>query len=117
MDEADREREKHETRRLLYVAATRARDRLYLSSALKEGAVVPGRGSLGEVLPASIKELISKAGILSAKGGGLSWTSASGVDFEVRACPVPESADAAPSTRLIGLRDCAAFVPARHMRS
>jgi ATP-dependent helicase/nuclease subunit A len=89
MDEADREREKHETRRLLYVAATRARDRLYLSSALKEGAVVPGRGSLGEVLPASVKELISKAGILSAKGGVLSWTSASGVDFEVRACPVP----------------------------
>ena len=51
MDEAEREREKHETRRLLYVALTRARDRLYLSSALKDGALAPGRGSLAEVLP------------------------------------------------------------------
>ena len=57
MDEADREREKHETRRLLYVAMTRARDRLYLSSALKEGAC-PGRGSLAEVLPDSIRAAV-----------------------------------------------------------
>ena len=49
-DEAERERERHETRRLLYVAITRARDRLYLSSTLKDGAFVsgtrqPGRGN------------------------------------------------------------------------
>ena len=55
LDEADRAREKHETRRLLYVAFTRARDRLYLASALKEGALVAGRGSLAEVLPDSLK--------------------------------------------------------------
>ena len=42
MDEAERAREKHETKRLLYVALTRARDRLYLASALKDGALVPG---------------------------------------------------------------------------
>ena len=48
-DEAEREREKHETRRLLYVALTRARDRLYLSSVLKNGVMQPGRGSLAEV--------------------------------------------------------------------
>ena len=36
-DEAEREREKQETRRLLYVALTRARDRLYLSTTLKDG--------------------------------------------------------------------------------
>ena len=41
-DEAEREREKHETRRLLYVALTRARDRLYLSSVLKDGVLQPG---------------------------------------------------------------------------
>ena len=52
-DEAEKERERHETRRLLYVALTRARDRLYLSSTLKDGAFVPGRGSLAEVLPES----------------------------------------------------------------
>ena len=91
MDEADREREKHETRRLLYVAATRARDRLYLSSALKDGAMVPGRGSLGEVLPPSLKELFPKAASLSTTGGPLTWVSTSGVAFEWRACPVPST--------------------------
>jgi acetyl-CoA carboxylase beta subunit len=30
---------------------TRARDRLYLAAAVKDGAFKPGRGSLGEVLP------------------------------------------------------------------
>ncbi len=60
-DEAERDREKQETRRLLYVALTRARDRLYLSSALKDGTLVPGRGSLAEVLPESIKELFGRA--------------------------------------------------------
>jgi ATP-dependent exoDNAse (exonuclease V) beta subunit len=50
-DEAERDREKQETRRLLYVAMTRARDRLYLSAALKDGVLQPGRGSLAEVLP------------------------------------------------------------------
>ena len=54
-DEVEREREKQETRRLLYVAMTRARDRLYLYSALKDGVLVPGRGSLAEVLPDSLK--------------------------------------------------------------
>jgi ATP-dependent helicase/nuclease subunit A len=85
MDEADREREKHETRRLLYVAATRARDRLYLSSALKDGEMVPGRGSLGEVLPRSIRELLAKAAYVM---GPVTWTSATGIPFEFRACPV-----------------------------
>jgi ATP-dependent helicase/nuclease subunit A len=85
MDEADRDRERHETRRLLYVAATRARDRLYLSSALKDGEMVPGRGSLGEVLPRSIKELIAKAAFVT---GPIVWTSAAGGTFEFRACPV-----------------------------
>jgi ATP-dependent helicase/nuclease subunit A len=62
MDEAERLREKHEAKRLLYVALTRARDRLYLASALKDGVMVPGRGSLGEVLPPSMKDLFTRAG-------------------------------------------------------
>ena len=33
---------------------TRARDRLYLSSSLKDGVLVAGRGSLADVLPQSI---------------------------------------------------------------
>jgi ATP-dependent exoDNAse (exonuclease V) beta subunit len=91
MDEADRLREKHEIRRLLYVALTRARDRLYLSSALKDGEMVPGRGSLGEVFPQSLKTLFAQAA--SAPPGQLtvSWKGVSGHTFEwqVREAPAP----------------------------
>ncbi len=90
MDEAERLREKHETKRLLYVALTRARDRLYLASALKDGVMAPGRGSLGEVLPQSLKELFAKAGLAAAASGvgaPVTWTSATGVRFEWRPCP------------------------------
>ncbi|HXI30367.1 MAG TPA: 3'-5' exonuclease, partial [Vicinamibacterales bacterium] len=58
-DEDARAREREETKRLLYVALTRARDRLYLSAMLKDGAFRPGPGSLGEVLPASFRARIS----------------------------------------------------------
>ncbi len=62
--EADQDaqaREREETKRLLYVALTRARDRLYLSGVVKEGALKPGRGSLGEVLPRSVVVRIETA--------------------------------------------------------
>jgi len=85
MDEADRLREKHETRRLLYVAMTRARDRLYLSSAIKDGAMVPGRGSLGEILPQSLKELLVGAATSEARQP-LTWTSGSGNRFSWMVC-------------------------------
>jgi superfamily I DNA/RNA helicase len=54
-DEDATAREREESKRLLYVALTRARDRLYLSAALKEGTCRFGKGSLGEVLPAAVK--------------------------------------------------------------
>jgi ATP-dependent helicase/nuclease subunit A len=54
-DEDAGAREREETKRLLYVALTRARDRLYLGAVVKNGAFKPGRGSLGEVLPPSIR--------------------------------------------------------------
>jgi ATP-dependent exoDNAse (exonuclease V) beta subunit len=54
-DEDAQAREREESKRLLYVALTRARDRLYLSAAFKDGVCRFGRGSLGEVLPASMK--------------------------------------------------------------
>jgi ATP-dependent helicase/nuclease subunit A len=50
-DEDAAAREREETKRLLYVALTRARDRLYLGAVVKNGVFKPGRGSLGEVLP------------------------------------------------------------------
>jgi ATP-dependent helicase/nuclease subunit A len=85
-DEADRVREQHETRRLLYVALTRARDRLYLSSALKDGVMVPGRGSLGEVLPRWIREaLAAAAGFTEPRS--LESPRAGGHTFSWKVCP------------------------------
>ena len=45
----------------MYVALTRARDRLYLSATVKDGVCRMGRGSLGEVLPAPIKARFAAA--------------------------------------------------------
>jgi ATP-dependent helicase/nuclease subunit A len=89
-DAHERVREQHESRRLLYVAMTRARDRLYLSSAIKEGVLTPGRGSLAEVLPASLKPLFGEAAKTSEQT--LVWRSGSGRAFEWRVCkPVPRA--------------------------
>jgi ATP-dependent helicase/nuclease subunit A len=56
-DEDTQAREREETKRLLYVALTRARDRLYLSATTKDGVCHTGRGSLGEVLPRTLVSL------------------------------------------------------------
>jgi ATP-dependent helicase/nuclease subunit A len=48
-------REREESKRLLYVALTRARDLLYLSATVKDGQCRMGRGSLGEVLPGAVR--------------------------------------------------------------
>jgi ATP-dependent helicase/nuclease subunit A len=53
-DEDAAAKEAEESKRLLYVALTRARDRLYLGSVLKDGTLQPGRGSLAAVLPPSL---------------------------------------------------------------
>src|SRR5205085_10138730 len=58
-DEAERDREKQETRPLSYVAVTRARDRLYLSPPLKDRVLAPSRGSQAAVLADSIKTLFN----------------------------------------------------------
>jgi ATP-dependent helicase/nuclease subunit A len=104
IEEADRGREKDETRRLLYVALTRARDRLYLSSALKEGVLVPGRGSLAEVLPESIKELFGRAVGTFDEFATIAWTSASGRPFEWRLCRVPAAVHSSEPAAACGAR-------------
>jgi ATP-dependent exoDNAse (exonuclease V) beta subunit len=60
-DEDAQARELEETKRLLYVALTRARDRLYLSAVVQERAPRMGRGSLGEVLPPTLKAIFGLA--------------------------------------------------------
>ena len=84
-DHAARERE--ETKRLLYVALTRARDRLYLGTALKDGRILPARGSLAEVLPASFRERFAAA------AEGIEWRASSGRVHRFRACSPAGSLD------------------------
>ena len=74
-DEPAREveaREREETKRLVYVALTRARDRLYLGATLsRQGGFAPAPSSLGAVLPASLGEALARAA--SAAGGSVEW--------------------------------------------
>jgi ATP-dependent helicase/nuclease subunit A len=76
-DEDASARDREETKRLFYVALTRARDRVYLSTALKDGRVQPGRGSLAEVWPSSLLDALVTA---YAGVDHVDWSGASGVD-------------------------------------
>jgi ATP-dependent helicase/nuclease subunit A len=93
-DEERPDREREETKRLLYVALTRARERLYLASVLKDGRPQPGRGSLAEVMPASLLDLFggaARAGIATTE-----WRGPSGQAhvFRCGAAALPEPAEA-----------------------
>ena len=92
-DEEEKAREREETKRLLYVALTRARDRLYLASMLKDGKLVPGRGSLAEVLPESVRALFPRAVTTFHEMNTLAWTAESGRVFEFWRCTQPDPAD------------------------
>jgi len=74
-DDDQRLRNREETKRLLYVATTRARDRLYLSATLTEGAVVVGSGSFATVLPRSLLEELSAAPVDAER---LAWSGPGG---------------------------------------
>ncbi|HYE85225.1 MAG TPA: UvrD-helicase domain-containing protein [Vicinamibacterales bacterium] len=75
-DERDEEeKDQEETKRLLYVALTRARDRLYLAGSLTTGRLVLQRGSIGRVLPGSLTAVMSAA----TEGEYLTWQGASNV--------------------------------------
>ena len=115
-DEAEREREKQETRRLLYVALTRARDRLYLSSALKDGVLQPGRGSLAEVLPGLAQAAVRPRGdgvrrIRHARMGRAVRPSVRMADLQAARGRGCSRAFAAPDSRCSGRRH--AFRPDR----
>jgi ATP-dependent helicase/nuclease subunit A len=80
-DEDSPAREREETKRLFYVALTRARDRVYLSTALKDGRVQPGRGSLAEVWPSSLLDSFVSA---STGVDHVGWSAASGAVHRFR---------------------------------
>jgi ATP-dependent helicase/nuclease subunit A len=60
-DEDAAAREREESKRLLYVALTRARERLYLSATVRDGICRTTRGSLGEILPGDVRSLFTVA--------------------------------------------------------
>ncbi|MBP1612218.1 MAG: addA 2, partial [Acidobacteria bacterium] len=96
-DQAARERE--EAKRLMYVALTRARDRLYLVSATERGVFKPKKGSLGEVLPESIRRVFGLASSVTDDGAGVVWTAGTGTAHHFRVCApttAPEPGRLAP---------------------
>jgi ATP-dependent helicase/nuclease subunit A len=106
-DDDDRAREREETKRLLYVALTRARDRLYLGTVVKDGRVQPGRGSLAEVLPDSFIGSLNAAAAIP--GEPVRWrshvlTGISGPDAQPIGAGVADSGSshAASSPRVPG---------------
>ena len=98
-DEDAAARDREETKRLLYVALTRARDRLYLGSALKDGRLVAGRGSLADVLPASFLKVFEE----SRASERVVWRAGSGGDHTFLICrtdaqPVGQGPEVSQST-------------------
>jgi ATP-dependent helicase/nuclease subunit A len=81
-DEDAQARDREESKRLLYVALTRARDRVYLSATVQDGKCRMGRGSLGEVLTDPVKLLFVRAMAAQAASPHddqtISWTGPGG---------------------------------------
>ena len=84
-DEEERRRDLEETKRLLYVAATRARDRLYLSAAVKDPAPGFSRGSFGSVLPDRFAAVL-EAAAETPPGEYVEWRGRSGAEHRLRIC-------------------------------
>ena len=97
-DEDERRRDLEETKRLLYVATTRARDRLYLSTVLDEGRVKFGRGSFGEILPPRFAPLFEVAE-RTPTAQPVEWQAGSGAVHSFRVCGItPSVRDDRPPT-------------------
>ncbi len=88
-DEDAKAKDREETKRLLYVAVTRARDRLYLVSEVKEGRFRAFGGSLGDVLPSSLRAVFEVAS-LSPAPAATDWAAVSGQTHRLRVCPAPK---------------------------
>ena len=89
-DDVSVAKEREETKRLLYVALSRARDRLYLGAVLKDGRMLPARGSLAEVFPASLLDRFVPAADSSE------WRASSGHVHRFRVCSGAVSQDSPP---------------------
>jgi ATP-dependent exoDNAse (exonuclease V) beta subunit len=84
-DEDAKAKDREETKRLLYVALTRAKKRLYLASEAKEGKFRVWPGGLGDVLPTSFRAKFESAA-LSTAPRTLEWVGTSGQTHSLRVC-------------------------------
>jgi ATP-dependent helicase/nuclease subunit A len=128
-DEEEKLRDREETKRLLYVALTRARDRLYLATALTPDLRFrPMAGSLGEVFPPSLSAVFEEAARASTPT--VAWRAGSDAVHQFLRCaarvesalaPAPDEAaaidllgpvDAAPSLAVSSVRAIAQPPPA-----
>lgn len=87
-DEDAASRDAEETKRLLYVAMTRARDRLYLSVEHSRGRVTPRPASLASVLPDSVVRTMEQAATAGA-ADAVEWRASSGRAHVLRVCLPP----------------------------
>jgi len=78
-----RAKDREEGKRLLYVAISRARDRLYLVSEAKDGCFKPWGGSLGDLLPATLKPKFEEA-FAAGEYTAIHWRSSSGKSHTFR---------------------------------
>jgi ATP-dependent helicase/nuclease subunit A len=82
----EEKRETEELRRLLYVAVTRARDRLYLAAQVDEhGYLGHAARSLAGLFPATLREVFPAAANADAEAGEVFWE-APGQRFAFRVC-------------------------------
>ena len=108
-DEDARAKDREETKRLLYVAVTRARDRLYLASEVKEAKWRAFGGSLGDLLPPGIKARFEAASMAPAPET-TEWVAVSGQSHVFRVCTIvdrPSSIVDRPSSIVHRLDDVA----------
>jgi ATP-dependent helicase/nuclease subunit A len=87
-DQDTKVKDREETKRLLYVAVTRARDRVFLASEVKDGRFRAFGGSLGDVIPVSLRTLFETAS-LSPTAPAHNWAAVSGETHRFRVCGAP----------------------------
>jgi ATP-dependent helicase/nuclease subunit A len=85
-------KDREETKRLLYVALTRARDRLYLASEVKDARWRAFGGSLGDILPPGVKARFEVASMRPAPDT-TEWAAASGQVHSFRVCSTQSRED------------------------
>ena len=82
-DDEERRRDLEETKRLFYVATTRARDRLYLSAVVESGTPKLNPGSFGSIFPGGFATVFAHAALASS-GGRVVWQGQSGASHTFR---------------------------------